>query len=146
MLKPLKALTGIVAALRRGARGAPKAVGGLRQTNDEKLKHIRDHPEQHYHDFGGLTACCTVDGALVLQLMDAHPSLGSNGGQKCDVLVTEVGPGDFLCDVMIQDGRERWHEGSLKEAIRSVIDAAKVLNGTVIGVDGVSVRLRPATG
>ena len=61
-------------------------------------------------------------------------------------MVTEVGPGDFLCDVMIQDGRERWHEGSLKEAIRSVIDAAKVLNGTVIGVDGVSVRLRPATG
>jgi len=26
-----------------------------------------------------------VDGALDSQLMDAHPALGCNGGQKCDV-------------------------------------------------------------
>lgn len=60
-------------------------------------------------------------------------------------MVTEVGPGDFLCEVMIQDGHERWHENSLKKAKESVISAAKVLNGTVIGDDGVSVRLRSAT-
>lgn len=60
-------------------------------------------------------------------------------------MVTEVGPGDFLCEVMLQDGYERWHENSLKKAIQSVISGAKVMNGAVIGDDGVSVRLRPAT-
>lgn len=103
MLKALKALTGIVAALRRGVRKATKSGKAPRQTLQAP-----SYPNHMY-------------------------------------MVTECGPGDFLCEVMVQDGHERWHERSLKEAVQSVISGAKVLNGTVIGVDGVSVLLRPAT-
>jgi hypothetical protein len=102
MLKALKALTGIVAALRRGARKAPKSGKTSRQTPQIP------YPNHMY-------------------------------------MVTECGPGDFLCEVMIQDGHERWHESSLRKAIKSVISGAKALNGEVIGVHGVSVLLRPAT-
>ena len=49
-------------------------------TRDERLKDIQDHPKKHHHDFDGLSACCVVDGAFDLQLMDAHPALGYNGG------------------------------------------------------------------
>jgi hypothetical protein len=104
MLKALKALTGIAAALRRGARKATKSGEALRRA----------------------------------------PQAPACGYPNHMYLVTECGPGDFLCDVMVQDGRERWHEGSLKKAIQSVISGAEVLNGEVIGIDGVSVLLRPA--
>ena len=39
---------------------------------NEKAKDIREHPERHQHDFAGLNACCMVDGACDLSLMDAH--------------------------------------------------------------------------
>jgi len=111
-MRVLKALTGIVAALRRNTRKAPKS---------------------------GRASC----------LVGPSPAVFRDGicvrEDATNHMVTECGPGDFLCDVMIQDGHERWHERSLKEAVQSVISGAKVLNGTVIGIDGVSVRLRPAT-
>jgi len=53
-----------------------------------KLKDIQEHPERHHHDFSGLTSCCMVEGALDLRVQDAHEryaSLGTNGGQSCDV-------------------------------------------------------------
>jgi len=49
---------------------------------------IKNHPEKHKHDFNGLQQCCFVNGAMDLGLMDAHgehASLGTNGGQSCDV-------------------------------------------------------------
>ena len=117
MLKALKALTGIVAALRQGTRKVPKPG---------KVSYSRAQapPPAVFRD--GI--CVREDAANHMYM------------------VTECGPGDFLCDVMIQDGHERWHENSLKKAVQSVISGAKVMNGTVIGIDGVSVRLRSATG
>lgn len=55
------------------------------EATSAKLEDIRNHPERHYHNFFGLQACCMVNGALSAMLMDAHPELGRNGGQKCDV-------------------------------------------------------------
>ena len=40
--------------------------------------------------------------------------------------------GTFRCEVVIQDGTERWTEKTLEEAKTSVKSAAKVLNGTKI--------------
>ena len=54
-------------------------------TREERLQDIKQNPKNHKHDHSGLVACCMVDGALDFQLMDAHPALGFNGGQKCDV-------------------------------------------------------------
>lgn len=53
---------------------------------NERLKHIQEHPEEHKHSFEDLTACCMVGNAFDPLLMEAHPELGRNGGQKCDVV------------------------------------------------------------
>lgn len=53
---------------------------------DARLKEIREQPDLHKHDFSALTACCMVNGSFDPQLMEAHPELGRNGGQKCDVV------------------------------------------------------------
>lgn len=50
-----------------------------------RLKDIQEHPEKHHHDFTGLRNCCIINGSIHIHLMDAHPELGRNGGQKCDV-------------------------------------------------------------
>jgi hypothetical protein len=58
-------------------------------THEEKLQDIKEHPEKHHHTFEALQACCIVDGALSLALLDAHgkyAALGFNGGQRCDVV------------------------------------------------------------
>lgn len=54
-------------------------------TAAECMEDIKNHPEKHKHDFISLQMCCTVDGAVDLALMEAHPALGWNGGTKCDV-------------------------------------------------------------
>lgn len=51
-----------------------------------KVKEIQEHPELHKHDYDSLIDCCIVDGAIDLQLIDLHPAVGYNGGQKCDVI------------------------------------------------------------
>ena len=53
---------------------------------EAKLKDIQEHPDRHRHDFYDLTACCMVNGSLDGQLLEEHPALGYNGGQKCDVV------------------------------------------------------------
>lgn len=59
------------------------------RTHESVLQHIKDHPEQHRHDYPALVACCmVVDGTIDLLLMEAHGryvSLGLNGGVRCDV-------------------------------------------------------------
>lgn len=54
----------------------------------ERLEDIKAHPDRHRHTFSGLTACCTIDGVLVLQLQEAHEHVGCgmNGGRQCDVV------------------------------------------------------------
>lgn len=53
---------------------------------ETKLKDIKDYPENHRHNFQDLQSCCMVNGAFDPLLMEAHPELGRNGGQKCDVI------------------------------------------------------------
>jgi hypothetical protein len=53
-----------------------------------RIKHIKEYPEKHRHDFSGLTACCTINGTFYGVLQEAHEDyapLGRNGGQVCDV-------------------------------------------------------------
>ena len=55
-------------------------------TRAQKLKEIQDHPERHQHTFEDLQRCCFDDGALDMQLMEAHAQgMGTNGGRRCDV-------------------------------------------------------------
>jgi len=52
-------------------------------TYQERLNHIKEHPELHHHTFQGLRACCAVNGLLDMRLIDAHSehvTLGQNGG------------------------------------------------------------------
>ena len=53
----------------------------------ERLKDIREHPENHKHrDLNGLSACAMIDGAVSIAIMQAHEGLhGYNGGVACDV-------------------------------------------------------------
>lgn len=55
---------------------------------EQRLKDISDNPERHkHHDIGELTECCREEGTITISatLMEAHPAIGYNGGQKCDV-------------------------------------------------------------
>lgn len=57
-------------------------------TDIEKSVDIKERPEKHRHNFTDLIACCTIDGALDMELMELHQmyaSTGQNGGQQCDV-------------------------------------------------------------
>lgn len=61
-------------------------------TAKEKIADIKEHPENHKHNFDELTTCCLIEGALDLSVMDAHGKyvdMGTNGGVKCD---TTEGP------------------------------------------------------
>lgn len=54
---------------------------------EAKLKDLKEHPEKHHHDWNQLHACCMIDGALDLSLVDAHREFSdprSNG--SCDVV------------------------------------------------------------
>lgn len=60
----------------------------IKRTAASVLQDIREHPENHRHDFDGLHRCCTIDGAYDLRLVEAHEvyaSFGTNGGRRCDV-------------------------------------------------------------
>lgn len=59
------------------------------KTKESVLQEIKDHPEWHRHDFNGLTACCLINGAVDVSLMEAHSQyadIGINGGIRCDVV------------------------------------------------------------
>jgi len=55
--------------------------------SEERLKDIREHPENHRHDFNGLQNCAFIDGAIDASVMQAHEGLigHTNGGRRCDV-------------------------------------------------------------
>jgi hypothetical protein len=57
-------------------------------TREAKIQDIKNNPDKHKHDFAGLQRCCFINGAIDLGVMDAHgqyASMGTNGGQSCDV-------------------------------------------------------------
>lgn len=53
--------------------------------------------------------------------------------------ITRLGQDKFACAVMIQDGWERWEKRTLDEAVRSVIHGAKILNGTELTKENISI-------
>jgi hypothetical protein len=53
-------------------------------------------------------------------------------GMNVMYTITELRNGKFHCEVRIQDGTERWDHDTRQEAIYSVIQAARVLNGSYI--------------
>jgi hypothetical protein len=56
-------------------------------TYEERLKDIKENPEKHQHEFGALQACCMVDGALGLRLMEAHKgTVPQRNPGGCDVV------------------------------------------------------------
>lgn len=62
----------------------------MEKTHESVLRHIKEFPEEHLHDYEGLIACGTINGAIDALILEAHsemhPSLGSNGGIRCDVM------------------------------------------------------------
>ena len=58
-------------------------------TREEKLQDIRENSDRHRHvDMNELHACCFVDGALDMGLIEAHEGTvpQRNPGGRCDVL------------------------------------------------------------
>lgn len=56
-------------------------------TTAEKVQEIREHPELHRHSFETLQACATINGVLVMEIIEAHQQhapTGCNGGRNCD--------------------------------------------------------------
>jgi hypothetical protein len=57
-----------------------------RKTYKKKLKHIKEHPELHQHEYDGLIRCCTIEGCVEAELIEVHKGLvpqRNPGG--CDV-------------------------------------------------------------
>lgn len=60
----------------------------MNEKTEAKIKDIKEHPDRHRHDFQRLQACCFVNGAIDMSVMDAHEKyvdMGTNGGTRCDV-------------------------------------------------------------
>jgi hypothetical protein len=61
---------------------------GARAATEEKIDDIRQHPDQHQHDYAGLVRCSMINGAIDVAVMEAHAqyvNIGTNGGARCDV-------------------------------------------------------------
>ena len=54
-------------------------------TRQERLEEIKQQPQSHRHTFDELTACCTIDGAVDVGLLDAHAIADPKTGIKHDV-------------------------------------------------------------
>jgi hypothetical protein len=55
------------------------------RTAESVLKDIKEHPENHRHDFIALSACCTINGAFDMRLMEAHEGTVNGQSRRCDV-------------------------------------------------------------
>ena len=44
----------------------------------------------------------------------------------------------FICEVRVQDGKESWVDTTFEEAVKNVIIAARVMNGTYITEDEIT--------
>jgi len=56
--------------------------------------------------------------------------------------ITQLTNGKWYCEVVIQDGTERWEHDTREEAVRSVISGARVLNGSYIREDDISFHVQ----
>ena len=62
----------------------------VKRDKQSVLEDIKNHPENHIHDFDGVSACSVLDNIIDLEILDAHSKyidFGSNGGVRCDVLL-----------------------------------------------------------
>jgi hypothetical protein len=57
--------------------------------------------------------------------------------------ITQLTNGKWHCEVVIQDGTERWDHDTREEAVRSVISGARVLNGSYIREDDITFLVQP---
>lgn len=48
--------------------------------------------------------------------------------------------GKYQCNCRIQDGTERWEKATLEEALQSMVQAARVMNGSYIRHDEIEVH------
>lgn len=55
--------------------------------------------------------------------------------------INQVDTNVFMCRCRFQDGTERWTEKSLKQAIKSMIVAAKEINHEDINADRIRIKL-----
>lgn len=60
--------------------------------------------------------------------------------------INQTPTGKFACSLTIQDGTERWERDTLEEAVTSVITAARVMNGTYLLREEVTISQCPECG
>lgn len=66
------------------------------RTHDEVLEDIKKNPQNHIHDWNALYACCMIDGAIDLSLLDAHKEfVNPRGNRGCDVISGPCGCGGW---------------------------------------------------
>jgi hypothetical protein len=56
----------------------------MERTLESVLRDIKEHPENHRHDFAGLQNCCIINGALNALLVEAHEGI-TGRSRRCDV-------------------------------------------------------------
>lgn len=61
------------------------------------IRDLAEAPQDHRHTWEELQRCCTVEGALSMQLIDAHTGFGN--GPQCDVIQGKCGCGALHGDV-----------------------------------------------
>jgi hypothetical protein len=52
--------------------------------------------------------------------------------------ITELLTGKWYCELMVQDGYERWHENTREEAVQQMIKGARILNNSYIREDDIT--------
>jgi len=137
----IRALTGIFAAIFKGANKERRSEAGVKPTDDRLrslVERYRKNCACRGDQYGSWGPCelCRLAGAPRPPGDPRVPRPSRN------YLVTQIAADKFRCEVMSQDGWERWDEQSLVEAQESVIRAAKVLNGMVLDEGNISLALR----
>jgi len=139
----LRAITGVFAAIfrKKDRAGLPEALsdcngGQLRNLVERYRKNCACRGDQ-YGSWGPCELCKEAG-------VPRPPGDPRVPRPSRNYLVSQTAADTFRCEVMIQDGWERWDESSLAEARESVIRAAKVLNGMVLDEGNISLALLPA--
>jgi len=81
-------------------RQQPQLQKGQQMSHEDelqkRLKSIKERPEYHQHTYNDLQACCTIEGFLHLQLIDAHQGIIKNRvNYNCDVTLGPCGCGGW---------------------------------------------------
>jgi len=132
----LRAITGVFAAIFRRAKERENEIQPSGDSSDRLrglVERYRKNCACQGDQYGSWGPCELCKEPLAGDPRVPRPSR--------NYLVTQIAPGKFRCEVMVQDGWERWNEPSLAEAQESVIRAAKFLNGTVLDEGNISLTI-----